>query len=255
MHGRRTMKGLFITATDTEVGKTWVTGVLACALRHRGYDVGVCKPIQSGNHLDDPEGDAAKLKRLAGVSDSVSDICLCALPHPVAPQLALKLSGLDLFLDHVLSFVGQAAKRHEWVFVEGAGGVAVPYLSDAWLVDVIQALNFPVLLVARAGLGTINHTILSIEYLNRRGIRVLGVVLNRGSDTYADDAPDKQISFLLERTNSDYIREATGVPVFGVLPNMSSCTVELEIVNAVEQNIDVLGIAKSMNAIYERPNV
>ncbi|WP_206832348.1 dethiobiotin synthase [Alicyclobacillus fructus] len=244
------MKGLFITGTDTGVGKTWVTGALARALRRKGYDVGVCKPIQSGNLKDDPTGDAMTLRRLAGVLDSISDICLCALPQPVAPQLAMRLSEVDIYMEDVVSFCRRASNRHEWVFVEGAGGVAVPYLSDAWVSDVIRVLDLPVLIVARPGLGTVNHSILTIEYLRNQDIRVVGVVFNRGSDPCTENDTDSRLAALLEETNASYIRESTGVPVFGSIPHIPSYTSEPNIVSLVEENVDLPGLLESLGSVY-----
>ncbi|MBF8377321.1 dethiobiotin synthase [Alicyclobacillus mali] len=244
------MKGLFIAGTDTGVGKTWVTGALARALRRRGYDVGVCKPIQSGNFKDDPSGDAMILRRLAGVPDSISDICLYALPQPVAPQLAMRLSEVHVYMDDVVGFCRRAANRHEWVFVEGAGGVAVPYLHDAWVSHVIRALDLPVLIVARPGLGTVNHSILTIEYLRNRDIRVVGVVFNRACDPGAENNTDSRLAALLEETNANYIRESTGVPVFGSLPHIPSYAYEPNIVSFVEENVDMAGLLESLGSVY-----
>ncbi|WP_083516010.1 dethiobiotin synthase [Alicyclobacillus sendaiensis] len=244
------MKGLFIIGTDTGVGKTWVTGALARALRRRGYDVGVCKPIQSGNLKDDPAGDAMTLRRLADVSDSISDICLCALPQPVAPQLAMRLSNVDIYMEDVVSFCRRASNRHEWLFVEGAGGVAVPYVSDAWVSDVIRALDLPVRIVARPGLGTVNHSILTIEYLRNQDIRVVGVVFNRSSALCTENDTDSRLMVLLEETNASYIRESTGVPVFGTLPHIPSFTADLDIGSLVEENVNLRGLLESLGSVY-----
>jgi dethiobiotin synthetase len=215
------MKGCFVTATDTEVGKTWVTGGLAGALRSRGLDIGVCKPLQSGHPLNHPDGDAMRLRALSGVPDTVEDICLCALREPLTPRLALERAGLSVCLADVVAFCQRAAMRHEWLLVEGAGGTAVPYTRDALVVEVARALRFPALIVARAGLGTVNHTVLTVEYLRTRGVPVLGVVLN-GAECGRDEAAGEKepVTAVIERTNPGYIESLSGVPVFGVVPRL-----------------------------------
>jgi dethiobiotin synthetase len=234
------MKGLFVTATDTEVGKTLVTGGLAGVLRQRGWDVGVCKPLQSGHPLDHPDGDAMRLKMVSGIADKVEDICLCALEEPVAPRLALERAGLSVSLSDVVAFCQRAATRHEWVLVEGAGGTVVPYTNDALVVDVMQALGMPALIVARAGLGTVNHTVLTVEYLRARGVSVLGVVLNSAEYGFHQAAGEQEsVEAVIQRTNPNYIEALSGVPVLGVVPHLTAEITAENICRAIGTHVDV----------------
>ena len=179
------LNGLFVTATDTEVGKTVVACGLARALAAAGIDVGVAKPVQSGAAADDPEGDAMLLRAAAEVEDAPDEICPFAFEAPLAPLVAARLEGRSLELDAVAAAVESLAARHDVLLVEGAGGLLVP-VGESWTIaDLAVRLSLPLVVVARAGLGTVNHTLLTVEAARRRGLQVAGVVLNgrrRGAD-------------------------------------------------------------------------
>lgn len=209
--------GLFITGTDTGVGKTLVTAALAAALRRRGKDVGVMKPFQSGEPPERPgelSGDSLILARAAGIgaaspSDPAELICPYSLREPLAPWPAARIEGVRIDLGCVRSAFEELKRRHETVLVEGAGGLAVPILRDYLMADLAADLGLPLLVVARAALGTVNHTALTVEYARRRGLKAVGVILNN----YNDISPS-----LAERTNPELIQELCGVPVLGLMP-------------------------------------
>lgn len=194
-----------MTGTDTGVGKTVVTAALALALRARGLDAGVVKPLQSGNAAADPEGDAMLLKRWAGLAEEPEEIAPFAFRAPLAPLVAARLEGRSLKLDEVVARVRALAGRHELVLVEGAGGLLVP-VGLAWTIaDLAAALGLPLLVVARAGLGTVNHTLLTVAEARRLGLEVAGVVLNGRGDAGAE-------------TNAELIESFGGVLVLDRVP-------------------------------------
>jgi dethiobiotin synthetase len=206
--GRRFVRGLFVTATDTGVGKTAVTGAIARLLARHDIEAGVAKPVQSGALADDPEGDVMLLRAAAAVADRPEDICPYAFAAPLAPLVAGRLEGRVVERDVVLASVRAIAERHDAVLVEGAGGLVVPVGEDWTIADLAVWLDLPVLVVARAGLGTVNHTLLTVEAARRRGLDVAGVVLN-GLREETDGSAG---------TNPELIEAFGDVSVLAVLP-------------------------------------
>ena len=194
-------KSVFITGTDTGVGKTVVTAALALALRARGADVGVVKPVQTG------DGDAAELKRLAGLAEPLEEIAPFSFAAPLAPLVAARLERVSLELDAVAARVRELAARHEVTLVEGAGGLLAPVGPDWTVADLAGVLSLPLLVVARAGLGTVNHTLLTVREAGRRGLDVAGVVLN---------GPEDESS----ATNGELIESFGGVRVLARIPRL-----------------------------------
>ena len=164
---------LVVTGTDTEVGKTITTAALAATLTAAGRTVTVYKPTQAGT--EDGEGDIDRIHRLAGVpgSDGIR------LPDPMAPVAAARRVGLRLpDLDRHRATVRSLAASHDHVLVEGAGGLLVELDEEGHtLADLCTALAAPVIVVCRSGLGTLNHTALTVEALVHRGLDVAGVVI------------------------------------------------------------------------------
>jgi dethiobiotin synthetase len=191
-------RGYFVTATDTGVGKTFVTAALAASLRARGRDVAVFKPVQSGAVADDPSGDAV----LLGAD------CVYAFSAPLAPLVAARAEGRTIELEPILARAGELARAHDLLLVEGAGGLLVPLADDLDLADLAAALGLPLVIVARAGLGTVNHTLLTIEAARTRGLDVAGVVLNgKGDESTAE--------------NAALIEERSGVRVLAHVPRLA----------------------------------
>jgi dethiobiotin synthetase len=225
------MNGFFVTATDTEVGKTLVTGGLAGVLRRRGLDVGVYKPVQSGHLVYEEEGDAARLKRLSGVQDRLEEICPFSFREPVAPRLAIQRAGERVRAQDVIDGYERLKRKHTFLLVEGAGGISVPYVEDALVVDVAVQLGLPLLVVARPDLGTVNHAVLTVEYARARGLQVAGVILS--------GCGRRQPVSLAEAHNAGMIEEGAGVPVLGRIPWLGESPDETRIVQAVEEAVDV----------------
>jgi dethiobiotin synthetase len=188
-------RGLFVTATDTGAGKTVVTAGLASALRARGHDVAVFKPVQSGALADDPAGDAAIL----GAE------CLYAFQAALAPLVAAEMEGRTIELEAIVERARDLGADHELVLVEGVGGLLAPVAPGLDTAGMASAIGLPVLIVARAGLGTVNHTLLTIEAARSRGLEVAGVVLNGEGDESS-------------ARNPELIESAAGVSVPAQIP-------------------------------------
>lgn len=214
------MRGLFVTGTDTNVGKTLLTGAIAAYLKDRGIEVGVMKPAESGTaqHLpphpaektqSDPGlSDALFLKEMARVEDPLGLICPYHFTLPLAPGIAAELEGKEIQFSHLLDCFQKLSARHSFMLVEGAGGLYVPFSPEKTVLDLIALFKLPVLLVARAGLGTLNHTLLSIECLEREKIPVAGIILNHTSST--ED--------LSAKYNARFLKRWTEVPLWGEFP-------------------------------------
>lgn len=164
-------RGLFVTGTDTNVGKTVVSA--AVMLRYRAEaPLRYWKPVQTGIDHDDDSREVARLAGMAGIYDRG-----VRLPHPVSPHLAARLAGTRITVRSLVEQMnGGAHVDARWI-VEGAGGVLVPINERETMADLICALDLPVLIAARSTLGTINHTLMTIEVLRRRMQRVAGVVM------------------------------------------------------------------------------
>ncbi|HYS26422.1 MAG TPA: dethiobiotin synthase [Vicinamibacterales bacterium] len=164
-------RGVFVTGTDTNVGKTVVSAALMVRYRAEA-PLTYWKPVQTGIEHDD---DAREVARLAGMP-AIHDRGV-RLPHPVSPHLAARLAGTRITVRSLLEHLdGDADAGARWV-VEGAGGVLVPINERETMADLICALDLPVLIAARSTLGTINHTLMTIEVLRRRMLRVAGIVM------------------------------------------------------------------------------
>jgi dethiobiotin synthetase len=200
------MNGFFITATDTGVGKTEIACALLRAARGAGIDAVGMKPAQSGL----VEGEVSDAERLREASDGVeplAEICPYSLRAPLAPAVAARLEGCRIELPRILDRARALAVRHQAIVVEGAGGLLVPLTDEATYADLAVALGLPVIVVARAGLGTVNHAALTVEALRRRGLAIAAVVLNRTAPTDDPSVPH----------NAAEIARLTGVNVVGPL--------------------------------------
>ncbi|MDR3709614.1 MAG: dethiobiotin synthase [Capsulimonadaceae bacterium] len=210
--------GIFVTGTDTGVGKTVVTGALAGAFRARQINVGVYKPVLSGTeelvHTLSPIvplDDAGYLHLLSGTKSSLAQVCPVRLKAPLAPSVAARLEGTSVPLDQILATYDVVAREHDVMLVEGAGGLAVPITDDYLMLDLARDLKTPIMIVARPNLGTINHTVLTVRFALEAGISVLGVVIGNWPNE-----PD-----LAERCAAEEILRHAHVPVLGIVAHDS----------------------------------
>ena len=184
MHASRAApRGVFVTGTDTEVGKTVITASLALALADRGVAAGVMKPVQTGSLATDPAGEAATLAQLSEVGRPSEELTVYSFAAPVAPLAAAQAEGTAIQLPRILERVESLASHYDVLLVEGIGGLLVP-IGETWTVaDLARAIGFPILVVARATLGTINHSLLTVRGARHAGLDVAGVVLNNPAGT------------------------------------------------------------------------
>jgi dethiobiotin synthetase len=164
--------------TDTGVGKTLVAAGLAWALRRRGLDVGVMKPVESGV-AGQAHADAELLRQVAGASDPLTDISPYRFGPPLAPLVAARRQRTRISLATIVHRFHQLARRHDIVIVEGVGGLMVPLTNTKTTLDLAQALGLPLLLVIGNRLGAINHALLTVEAAQARVLRFIGGVINQ----------------------------------------------------------------------------
>jgi dethiobiotin synthetase len=204
-------RAIFITGTDTGVGKTFFTCGLARLLRSYGYRVGVMKPAETGCAMRDgalyPE-DAWRLKEASECAAPIDKVCPYRLPEPLAPSIAAERAGARIDVDHLLTVCDEIKAAHDITLIEGAGGLMVPLLPSYTFADFARVAKLPVIVVAANKLGAINHVLLSLEHASCKELIVLGYVLNRLSN---EDS-------LAAETNREVLLGLTGVACLGELP-------------------------------------
>ena len=203
------MSILFISGTDTDVGKTVATAILCDFLSTNGQNFIPFKPIQTGAVLQDGSLAAPDIMMYELSSGKEQQSASYLFTTPCSPHLAASLDDGQIDIDHLTQSVKKLTERHEGILVEGAGGLYVPLTTDGYcMIDWMQELNAPVVLVARAGVGTINHTVLSVEAMKARNIHIAGLLFN---DLSQDD-PE------IIKDNVKMIQKLSGIPVIGIIP-------------------------------------
>ena len=226
-------RGIFITGTDTGVGKTFVAATLAAYLSDGGYRVGVLKPAETG--CEDSDGkltpaDALRLKDASGCTESIEKICPYQFAEPLAPSVAAERAGVKIDIDHLLAVYDDISSSHDVTLVEGAGGLLVPLLPSYTYADLARVFKLPILVVAANKLGIINHLLLTLEHAGCKSLRTLGYVLNRISNETS----------LAADTNREVLSNLSGVPCLGEFPFIESVESRKNLPLAVfEQNFDL----------------
>ncbi len=203
------MRSIFITGTDTSVGKTVVTGLLGKYLKDNGVKVTTQKWIQTGCiDVSEDVRDHLRLMGESGEDGSMGARMPYILKYPASPHLAAKLDGVKIDVDRIKSALDELCCDNDIVLVEGAGGILVPVNEKVLTIDIVKDLAMPVILVAENRVGAINQTLLTVEALKRRDMNLLGIVFNRlspqGDDTILED-------------NKHIIEKISGVKVLGEL--------------------------------------
>lgn len=233
------MRGLFVTGTDTDVGKTIITGAIAAAMKSRGIHVGVFKPLASGAVVN-AQGkliseDASFLMKAAGIAESFrSQVNAVCLKPSLTPAVAASESGITIDVERIIADVKKYAKKYEIVLIEGVGGITAPLWKDFLLADMMKAFDLPSVIVSHPRLGAINHTVLTYTYAKQKNIKVNGVILNRWQTESAG---------VLEERNIDYIEKMTGLPVIGRFPLANKIDVRVNctegLAELAEKSIDI----------------
>ena len=222
-------RGIFVTGTDTGVGKTIVAATLARILRMNGVSVGVMKPVTSGCREEDGQlvsDDARLLCQAAGIQIS-DDITPYRLREPLAPAEAAKIDGVRIDFSHIKAAFGRLAAAYQYVIVEGAGGIMVPLCGGLLVADLARELELPLLVVARPGLGTINHTVLTCYAAQQLGLQVAGVIVN--------GMPEQP--GLAEKGAPHQIGSLCGASVLGIWPHRNEID-EMEMVDELAVWLD-----------------
>lgn len=208
-----------MTGTDTGVGKTFVACAVAAWL-HRRVRTGVMKPIATGGRLLVEGGrrrwvsdDALRLAWASGSREPWALINPVCFEEPLAPLTAARRVRRPIRIESVMSAFHALSRRHDVLIVEGVGGLLVPLTDRLTVADLARRLRLPLLVVARPGLGTLNHTLLTIQCARRAGLPVLGVVFN-----HAGPRPRSPMARVAETTNPGVLERVARVPVLGTLP-------------------------------------
>ena len=223
--------GLFITGTDTGVGKTVIAGAIAQWFARRGLRVAVCKPVATGCQRR-REGlvseDAEFLAACADARFPLDLICPQRYTEPLAPAVAAQRAEQPLDWSIIDSAIQQMCRESDVIIVEGVGGIMVPMDDQHTVLHVAHWLGLPTVIVARPALGTINHTLLTAGALRAANVDIAGVVINRYPAESADTA---------EETNPAAIEQWSGIPVLTLVPDqlVKGASVPVEIADAIDQ--------------------
>lgn len=215
------INGVFVTGTDTNCGKTMMAGGIARVLLKKGLNVGVMKPVATwGDPSLEPgvrtkwiSDDALHLRQAAATSDSLDLINPVCFKAAMAPWPAARQEKKTIDIARVMSAYRELCRRHDYMVVEGAGGLFVPLKRDFFMVDLLAKMKLAAVVVAHPDLGTLNHTLLTVNLLKQRGIPLAGVILNnyRGK-TRAERSNPRVLQKIMDRRNvvvphrPDYVR-------------------------------------------------
>lgn len=215
--GDRVTHAFFVTGTDTGVGKTTISSGLLFSLRRQGHTVAALKPVETGCPRDPKTGelvpeDALLLRTAAGLDPlPLSAVVPYRYPLPVTPKVAAQHEGIPISLAAIRdAYAKLRGRAPRLLLVEGAGGLLSPLTESHVGADLARELGLPLLVIARASLGTINHTLLTVNEAHRRGLSVAGIVLNRTSETRGAD----------EESNAAEIQRLTQAPLLGTVEHL-----------------------------------
>ncbi|MEW6003527.1 MAG: dethiobiotin synthase [Nitrospirota bacterium] len=230
-------KGFFITGTDTGVGKTVITAALIQAIRLLGLRVCGMKPIETGCKKEGDlliPSDGLFIKEIANMKENIKEITPCCFENPLAPLTASRLGEAPVDLEKIFNAFRKLSKNNDAVIVEGIGGLLVPITRDYFVIDLARDFGLPILSVSRPGLGTLNHTMLTVNYAIKEGLVVVGIIINYSIP------PEGTIA---EKTNPEIIKQISPVPILGIFPYLDSME-ENAIEKTAIKNLDIEIIRK-----------
>ena len=228
------MKSIFVAGTDTDVGKTYITAGLAVALRKMNVDVGVMKPFAAGTAQKKgfKSEDVEILAKAAQVSDPEDLINPQFFPISASPYTAWKNLKTKPKVSTILSSFKKLSKLHEMILVEGMGGIMTPILKDYYITNLIKEMKIPSVIVTRSKVGTVNHTIMTIQVCQKYKIPIKGIIINDFDD---DGYPVKNLKRDLE--------SLTGVKVLGSIPFIKDMS-DASLNRIFKKNIDLESLLK-----------
>ena len=225
------MKAYFITGTDTGVGKTSIMAGLARSMSKLGVDVGVMKPIATGYPSKDgfKSADVTKIVEAASIKDPENLINPVFLSLPTSPYDATKLLDLSVDMSLIFAQFKKLLSLHEMLLVEGIGGIMTPITKNFYVADMIKQMGIETIIVTRATIGTLNHTVMTCKMCKEYGIKIHGLVINN-FDEKGTPAEKNAPSTLYELTN---------IPILGTIPFIKDLNNIEKLIESVEKNIDV----------------
>lgn len=241
-------KGIFITGTDTDVGKTIVTAGIMHLLRSNGYKAIYFKAALSGAIEQEGNiipGDTKLVSDVSCLNESYENITPYVYKTAVSPHLAARIENNPINIVEIKEKYSYLKEKYDYIVAEGSGGIVCPLINDQrglyLLQDLIIDLNMNLIVVARAGLGTINHTVLTIRYIESLGIKVKGIIINEYENS------------LMCNDNIELIKTITKAPILGILGHIKDLDDkdlrESSIRKAVEESIKVEDLINSMDEI------
>jgi dethiobiotin synthetase len=228
-------KGFFVTGTDTGVGKTIITAALIKASGLLGFRTCGMKPIETGCLREGDmltPSDGMFIKTIAHMEESVNHISPCCFENPLAPLPASEIEGTPVDFEKIGKEYTALSQKYDVVVVEGIGGLLVPFRKDYFVLDLARDFGLPLIVVSRPGLGSINHTMLSVNYAIKEGLTVAGIIINYSRPPEGTSA---------ENTNPDVIKEISPVPIIGIFPylkDLEETTIERAVVKSL--NLEIL---------------
>ena len=227
------MKSIFITGTDTDVGKTYITAGLAVTLRKMGIDIGVMKPFAAGNAQKNgfKSEDVEILSKSAQVTDPENLVNPQFFPISASPYTAWKKLKIKPKIPTILKSFKKLSHLHEMLLIEGMGGVMTPILKDYYIANLIKEMKIPTIIVTRSKVGTVNHTIMTVKFCEKFKIPIKGIIINNFDKGY----PVKQLKKDLEGL--------TGVKVLGSIPFLKNLS-DTSLYRTFKKNIDMKTILK-----------
>lgn len=201
-------KGIFVTATGTDVGKTYITAYLIKKMKELGYNTGYYKAALSG--IQDLEScDACIVKNIANLDDDITDMVSYRYIEAISPHLASKIENNPVEMYKIKDDFENISSKYDYVVVEGSGGIVCPIRYDddekIMLEDIVKTLNLDTIVIANANLGSINYTVLTISYLKNKNINVKGIIINN------------YVKSIMQDDNIYMIEQITGVKVLTVV--------------------------------------
>lgn len=236
-------KGFFITGTDTGVGKTIVTATLLSLFKKRNVDAGVMKPVETGvgpQNSSPGESDAHFLMQTGGIPDGLEEVSPYRFKLPAAPYLAAQSEGRTIDKNTILKSFHNLAPKHDIMLVEGVGGILAPVTPDYKIIDLAWDMGLPLIVVSRAGLGTINHTLLTLHAARSRGLIVTGVIFNHLH-------PEE--NRLIANSNRDFIHENGNTRILGEIPFIPGVSPEhfdAKLIESLEDSLDLKILLKEV---------
>ncbi len=235
------MTVFFVTATDTDAGKTAVAAALALHLKNQGYSVVVMKPLATGGIYKNKtlvSEDALFHQKVLGQNENYELLNPYCFRAPLSPYAAAMLEKKTILIKKILYAYHALRKKYDVVIVEGIGGLLVPIKKNYFVADLARDMKLPLLIVARPGLGTLNHTLMTIKVAQSYKLYVAGIIFNHAQ---------KPGCALPEKTNAKILRELTNIPVLGTLPYAHETNIQKGIIGKKLQNAMKYLTLKRMN--------